>query len=218
MWTLRCGMADFSFWQAKPGRHIVKSARSRAAETRADTMKLLLKKNVKKLGIVGDLVEVADGYGRNYLLPMGLATEPTEANMRALAGARRAAEEEREREYHRLAAVAERIRGLEITIARRANEEGVLYGSVSRRDIAAALNAEGHEVTAEHVILKDPIRLLDNVTVTVRLTEEHEAEVKVWVVREREGDDEVDTAASAEKPKSRSDEAEPEAVRDGEGA
>ncbi len=178
-------------------------------------MKLLLKKNIKKLGIVGDIVDVADGYGRNYLLPQGLATEPTESNMRALAEARRLAEEERERERAHLAEVTKRIDGIEVTIPARANAEGVLYGSVSKKEIADALNAEGHEIEPEHVLLKDPLKRLDNVLVPVRLIDEFEAEVKVWVVREKIEGEEEPTDEGVVDGQSETVE-EPEAIADGD--
>jgi len=159
-------------------------------------MKLLLRKNINKLGIVGDIVDVANGYGRNYLLPQGLATAPTEANIRALAEARKVAEEERAAHRAAMQAASERLHSTEVTIPARANEDGVLYGSVGKREIITALNAEGHEVTEDHVVLPHPIRQLDNVVVPVKLTEELSAEVKVWVVREKvtEGDEESSQA------------------------
>ncbi|HNQ23125.1 MAG TPA: 50S ribosomal protein L9 [Phycisphaerae bacterium] len=148
-------------------------------------MKVLLRRTVPNLGIVGDVVEVSAGYARNYLLPERLAIEPTEANIRQLAEARRVAELERAAERARMEGVAQRLAELEVTIPVKANAEGVLYGSVGPREIAAALNAEGHDVTAEQVVLKTPIRHLDNVKVEVKLLPEVVATVKVWVVRER---------------------------------
>ena len=149
------------------------------------TMKLLLCKNVDKLGIVGDVVEVTAGYARNYLLPHGIATEPTEANMRALAEARRAAELERARKRTELEQLAERLEGIEVTIRARANEEGVLYGSVGARDIVEALADEGYYIQSEQVALERPIRHLDTVAVDIRLAEDLGSAVKVWVVPDK---------------------------------
>ncbi len=146
-------------------------------------MKLLLKKDISHLGIVGDVVDVAPGYGRNYLLPQGLATEATQANIKALAEERRKAEERRQQMRDELGRRAERLRDVEVTIAAAANEEGVLYGSVGPREIAAALRDEGHDVEASHVELREPIRRLDNLAVNVRFAEDIRTEVKVWVVR-----------------------------------
>lgn len=159
-------------------------------------MKLLLKRNVPRLGIVGDVVNVSAGYARNYLLPHDLATEPTTANMRRLSEARKQAELERQQELARMAELAERVNGAEVTIVAKANEEGVLYGSVGRKDIAAALQAEGFAIDTDHVVLRNPIRHLDNIMVDLRLGEQHKAQVKVWVVRERTGTEAEETPAA----------------------
>ncbi len=146
-------------------------------------MKLLLTKDLGHLGIVGDVIDVSPGYGRNYLLPQGLATQATRENIKALAEERKRAEERRRLHHEELGRRAERLRDIEVTIAAAANEEGLLYGSVGQREIAAALRDEGHDIESRHVLLREPIRRLDNLTVTVRFAESIEAEVKVWVVR-----------------------------------
>jgi large subunit ribosomal protein L9 len=148
-------------------------------------MKLLLTKNIDKLGIVGDVVDVSAGYGRNYLLPHGLATEPTEANTRKLAEARRLAEQERARERAELEALSKRLEDVEVTIRARTNEEGVLYGSVGVKEIVAALADEGYYLKPEQVHLDKPIRHLDNVSVDIHLASDLRSAVKVWVVREK---------------------------------
>ena len=94
------------------------------------------------------------------------------------------------REEERKAA-AERLAGTEITIRAAANAEGVLYGSVGPREVAAALRQEGHSIETEQVDLHDPIRHLDNLVVPVRFAEDTTVEVKVWVVREA-GSDQID--------------------------
>ena len=152
-------------------------------------MKLLLCKNIERLGIVGDVVTVAPGYARNYLLPQGLATEPTEANKRVLAEARRAAEEERTRQRAELEELATQIEGVEVTIRARANEEGALYGSVGTRDIASALAEEGYYLGADQIALDRPIRHLDTVAVDVNLADDLHSSIKVWIVREKTADD-----------------------------
>jgi large subunit ribosomal protein L9 len=148
-------------------------------------MKLLLKRDIPRLGIVGDVVDVSAGYARNYLLPQDLATQPTDANMRALADARRQAEERRRKLREQLQAVADAIADVEVTIEAAANEEGVLYGSVGPREVAAALRDLGHDVNASHVQLREPIKHLDNVMVPVVLSENISTQVKVWVVRSK---------------------------------
>jgi len=171
-------------------------------------MKLLLCKNVSPLGIVGDVVDVSAGYARNYLVPHGLATEPTQTNMRRLAKARREAEKERAAEHSRLEALAERMKSVEVTIHAKANEEGHLYGSVNKREIAAALETEGYFVKPEQVILEAPIRHLDTVMVDLRLVDDVRTSIKVWVVREKEegeeDEEEAETGTEAD-PASRAE-------------
>ncbi len=161
-------------------------------------MKLLLCKNVDHLGIVGDVVDVSAGYARNYLLPQHLATEPTEANTRKLAEARRIAEEEISHARKQLEALAAQLNDVEVTIRARANEDGVLYGSVGRREITDALADEGYIIKPDHVALTEPIRLLDNVTVELHLAPEIGAAIKVWVVREKTEEDSEDDDSSSE--------------------
>jgi len=155
-------------------------------------MKLLLTKDVSKLGIVGDVVEVSAGYARNYLLPSRLATQPTPANMRALAEERAKAEDRRRLAHEALQEQAAKLADVEVTIAVPANEEGVPYGSVGPREVAAALREEGHGVHESLIDLRTPIKRLDNVLVDVVLAEGISTKVKVWVVRTgvTEGDEE----------------------------
>jgi large subunit ribosomal protein L9 len=153
-------------------------------------MKLLLCKNIEKLGIVGDVVDVAPGYARNYLVPQGLGTEPTKSNIKALAEARKVAEEERIRERALLAKLAERMNDVEVTVHARANEDGILYGSVGKREISDALKEDGYPIEVDHIGLSTPLRQLDNVVVSLKFADGIGSEVKVWVVREKSADDE----------------------------
>ena len=162
-------------------------------------MKLLLCKNVEKLGIVGDIINVSAGYARNYLLPHGVATEPTDTNMRRLAEARKIAERERAEQRDRLEKLAAEIEGVEVTVRAKANEDGVLYGSVGTKEIAAALEDEGHYVKPEQIALEHPIRHLDNVSVELRLAEGLRCGIKVWVVRDKVEGEEEDEAEAVEQ-------------------
>lgn len=152
-------------------------------------MKLLLCKNVDKLGIVGDVVDVSAGYARNFLLPHGLATEPTTGNMRVLAEARRQAELERAKHRASLEALAARLNGVEVTIRARANDAGVLYGSVGKKEIATALQADGYPVLPEHVVLAHSIGQLDNTEIDIRLASDLRMPIKLWIVREKTGEE-----------------------------
>lgn len=165
-------------------------------------MRLLLLKDVRKLGHLGDIVEVRDGYGRNYLLPQRLAAEPTPQNIQAIEQEKKRAAAERARRVREYRALAEQLQDLSLTIEAAANPEGTLYGSVGPRQIAEALQALGHPVLPEHVELEPPIRTLDNRIVTVRFTEEIASQIKVWVVRQGvvEHGDETSTALPADEP------------------
>jgi large subunit ribosomal protein L9 len=162
-------------------------------------MRLLLKRDIQSLGVVGDIVEVSAGYARNYLIPHHLGVEPTKANMKEIEEAKRLAAEERLRLRQQLEAEADRLKNVEVTIAAAANPQGHLYGSVGPREVAAALRDEGYAVEPGQVQLHEPIKQLDNVVVPIRFGEELETEVKVWVVREKDsGDLEDEEEAPAE--------------------
>ena len=163
-------------------------------------MKVLLRKNVYNLGKIGDVVEVKPGYARNYLLPQGLAYQPTEGNLKRVESEKAAYLEELARQRAELQARADLVNGKEVTIAARANEEGHLYGSVGPAQIVAALGEQGAFVEERNVVLGQPIRQLDKYEVTLRFEEEVTAQIIVWVVPIREeGDEEPAPAAEAEE-------------------
>ena len=145
-------------------------------------MKVLLAKDLKSLGMVGDVVEVADGYARNYLLPQRLALRPTEGNVKRVEELRRVAAEQRQAEMARTQAFAGRLNGAEVTIRARANEEGRLYGSVSQAMIAFALASDGYRVDEQAIELEEPIRKIDTYPLTVRLTGDITSQIVVHVV------------------------------------
>ncbi len=159
-------------------------------------MKMLLLKDVRKLGYVGDVVTVRPGYARNYLLPEGLATEPTDENIAAIDEEKKRAAAERAARLKQYQLIAEKLADVSVTIEASANPEGTLYGSVSARDVAQALKEQGHPVEAEFVLLDPPIRSLDNRMVRIEFTDEVTAEVKVWVVREGGAIEDGDEAAA----------------------
>ena len=163
-------------------------------------MKLLLRRDIPNVGLAGDVVEVKQGYARNYLIPHHLAVEPTKANMKAIEQDKRRAEDERRLRRVALEQQAERLRSVEVTIAAACNPEGRLYGSVGPREIAAAMRDEGHEVETKQVELREPIRQLDTINVPVRFTDDLVVEVKVWIVRESTSDEIEAKAKKEESP------------------
>ena len=146
-------------------------------------MKLLLQRNIEKLGNIGDIVHVPPGYGRNYLLPKGLAVEVTADNINRFEGMKRrliALEQETKEKFELL---AKEIEGASCTVVTNASEEGHLYGSVTARDIAAQFVAEDIKVEPKSIVLSEPIKELGIYMVTIRLHPEVECEAKVWVVK-----------------------------------
>lgn len=148
-------------------------------------MKVLLTETLSKIGIVGEVVEVSEGFARNYLLPKKLAVQPTEGNIKRLEQARKEYEAQVAAARAEKEALIEKLKGFEITLTRAANDEGHLFGSVSRRDIAEELQKAGFKVEADEVRLDEPLRRVDTFTVPVQLAGDLKAEVKVWVMREK---------------------------------
>ena len=147
-------------------------------------MEVILREDVKSLGKAGDLVRVKPGYGRNYLLPSGLAYEATEGNKKRIAAETRARSTRAEAERTDAQAQAARLGAVELTITGKAGEEGKLFGSVTASDIAEALAAKGFEVDRRRIELDQPIKSLGRHTVGVRLHADVRAEIRVDVVPE----------------------------------
>jgi large subunit ribosomal protein L9 len=145
-------------------------------------MKVLLRRNVSNLGIIGEVVDVKPGYARNYLVPQGLAIQPTEGNLKRVEAEKAAYLAELAEQRKELEAQAKLVDGKEVTIQARANEEGHLYGSVGPAQITAALAEQNVFVEQNHIKLDEPIRQLDKYEVTVDFGEEVTATVTVWVV------------------------------------
>jgi large subunit ribosomal protein L9 len=152
-------------------------------------MKVLLCQDVEKLGWLGDVVEVKNGYARNYLLPYGVATVPTQGNIRSLADAKAKKTVERKLALVQLERVAEAVEGAEAVIASKANEQGHLFGSVTERDIAVNLREQGFEVADNMIKLSHGhhIKEVGTQEVTIKLAAELTATVSVVVVPLVEG-------------------------------
>ncbi len=148
-------------------------------------MKVLLTQTIERTGIVGEVLEVSDGFARNFLLPKGLAVQPTEGNIKRLEAAKKEYEAKLKQLREQKEKLVQTLQGVEVTLIRNANDEGHLFGSVSRRDIAEELQKAGHTVEADDVKLDEPLRRIDTYTVTVALAADLKADVKVWVVREK---------------------------------
>ena len=147
-------------------------------------MKVLLCEDIKKLGWLGDVVEVSEGYARNYLLPQGLAKVATEINIKAIAKEKAKRAERRITNRKRLEEAARAVDGAEAVLAARANEQGVLFGSITEQQIAVNLREQGFEVTDEVVQLPEHIKHVGPHSVTLRFAENLTSMVSVIVVPE----------------------------------
>ena len=147
-------------------------------------MEVILREHVDNLGRRGDVVKVASGYARNYLLPRKLALAVTEANKRQIERERKNAEARELEEKSQADAFAKRLSETEISIARRVGENDTLYGSVTSADIAAALTAKGFEIDKRKITLPEPLKALGEFTVPVKIHRVVTALVMVHVVKE----------------------------------
>jgi large subunit ribosomal protein L9 len=146
-------------------------------------VELILREDVEKLGRRGDVVKVAEGYGRNFLLPRGLAMAVSEANKAMIAKERKAHEARKAREKGEAEALAARISALRFVAPRKVGEHDVLYGSVTAGDIAEFLQGKGIDVDKRKVLLDEPIKRLGDHDVKVKLHPEVSAVIKVLVTK-----------------------------------
>ena len=147
-------------------------------------MEVILREDVSKLGRRGEVVKVAEGYGRNFLLPRGLAMAVNEANKAMIAKERKAYDVRAAKEKAEFESVAQRIASLRFIAPRKVGEHDVLYGSVTSGDIAEFLKAKGVEVDKRKVQLDEPIKKLGEHEVSVKLHPEVAANLRVLVTKE----------------------------------
>ncbi len=147
-------------------------------------LKLILNEDVPHLGTVGDVVDVAPGYGRNYLIPRNLAVLANSRNTRQLAHTQRLIDVKRAKAIKVASSLAGRLTDTSVTIAKAVGEEDRLFGSVTSRDIEDALGKEGFSVDKRHILLQTPIKNLGVHKVDIKLHSEIKAQIKVWVVAE----------------------------------
>ncbi len=146
-------------------------------------IEVILREHVDKLGRRGDVVKVADGYARNYLLPRNLALPVTEGNRRRIEHERKLAEQRELAEKGAAEATAARLNALVCEVARRVGENDVLYGSVTSADVAECLAAQGFEIEKRKIHLEEPLKELGEFKVPIRLHREVTADVTVKVVK-----------------------------------
>lgn len=152
----------------------------------ARNVKLLLTENVDNLGIVGDIVNVRIGYARNYLLPFGYATTPSDELVAQLAEKRAQAEKELAARRAQREEMISKLNGQELTLIRACNDQGQLYGSVTQQDISSALRELGFAVSPREVRLPTTIKRIDTFDIHIKVDSDLEADIKLWVVADRE--------------------------------
>ena len=147
-------------------------------------MKVILTENVPNLGQIGDIVKVAPGYARNYLIPKGLALEASTSKIRELEHHKRMLAQKRERVRRQMQSIAEKLSQVTLTFSRKVVEEDKLYGSVNVADIHKALQDQGFDVDKRIIQLDQPIKQLGEFTVPLKVDADISAELKVVVTKE----------------------------------
>jgi large subunit ribosomal protein L9 len=147
-------------------------------------VEVILREDVTNLGVRGDVVKVADGYGRNYLLPRGLAMKITPGNLKQIEQEKRRIQAREVREKAEAERIKSRLEDLSVTIKRKVGETETLYGSVTAGDIADAMAEKGHELDKRKIQLDEPIKALGDYQVAVKIHREVTAQLKVWVVKD----------------------------------
>lgn len=151
-------------------------------------MKLLLKKNVEKLGNIGSVVQVANGYARNYLLPKGLAVHVTPGGLKQIEIEKKKEVIRVREESTNLLKLAEELKDFSCTINVKANEDGKLFGSVTVHTIIESLKAEGFNIEEGMVGLEEPIKQCDIYNVPISFSPEIKTNIKLWVIKENDGE------------------------------
>ncbi len=147
-------------------------------------MKLILREDVENLGKIGEIVEVAGGYGRNYLMPRGLAVKASTKNLKEQEHQKKLIQARMDRQKKDAQEVAGSLDSVSCTISRKTGEDEKLYGSVTSRDIEEALREEGVSIDRKRILLEEPLKKLGVYTVPVKLHADVTGNIKVWVVKD----------------------------------
>jgi large subunit ribosomal protein L9 len=147
-------------------------------------MKVLLKQDVHKIGKKGEILEVKEGYARNFLIPNGLAVEASGGAMKQVVEEKKAQDRRKAREIEESQALADKLKGFTVTIKHKAGEEGRLFGSITSTEIAEALKKRGIEIDKKKIVLDEPIRLVGDYTVKIKLHHEVTAQLPVSVEKQ----------------------------------
>ncbi len=147
-------------------------------------MKVILKDDVKNIGNMGQIVDVADGYGRNYLVPKGLAVEANIKNIKSLEHAKRVIQEKAKKVRNQAQELSNKISTVSLVMKDKAGEEGKLFGTVTTMDIAESLKSQGIEIDKKKISLDEPIKRLGSYAVNIKIHPEVTTQINLQVVEE----------------------------------
>jgi large subunit ribosomal protein L9 len=171
-------------------------------------MKLLLRENIENLGKKGDIVDVAPGHGRNYLIPKKMAVRVTPSNMKMIEIEQKALRKGLEKEMESYNEVTERLNNTNLVFQRKTSEKETIYGSVSANDIKESLDKLGFDIEKKRILLEEPIKKIGTYRVPIRVFHEKQAEVKVEV--NEEGKEKEDKKEEKEETKKETEKEEKE--------
>jgi len=166
-------------------------------------MKIILKENIENLGKRGDIIEVAAGYGRNYLIPRKLALEVTPSNRKMIELEQRALRKKFEKEVESYQGLVDKLNQAVLIFERKAGDKDIIFGSVSVTDIKEGLDKLGFDIEKKRIGLDEPIKRLGNYTVPIKVFHDERAEIKIEVKKEGgvEAKEEKEIASEEKKEK-----------------
>jgi large subunit ribosomal protein L9 len=147
-------------------------------------MKVILRQDFETLGKIGEVVDVKDGYARNFLFPRGLAYAALKGNIRALDEEKKSVEKRNLQELKAAESLAAELETVSVTIPVQVGEEDKIFGTVTTQMIADALKEKGHDIDKRKVEIEEPIKALGIYSVNLKIHQNVNAKIKVWVVRE----------------------------------
>lgn len=147
-------------------------------------MKVILVKSLDKLGTSGDIVNVSEGYARNYLMPKGFAVEADEKNVKSVEHHKKVIQDKMTQERKLFEKLAEKLSQHSCTIAKKVGEGEKIFGSVTSADIEECLRKDGFDVSRKNIVIEEPIKALGIYTIPIKVYPGIDANIKVWVVQE----------------------------------
>ena len=146
-------------------------------------MKIILKENIEKLGDKNEIVDVKDGYARNYLFPKNLALKATKSNVNVIEELDRVKEKKEKSVIRTAQKLADKLKNISITVSTEAGEDEKIFGSVTTQQIAELLDEKGFKIDKHQIIIETPIKNLGVFNILIKIHKEITAEVKLWIVK-----------------------------------